>query len=259
MVPSFAELHHADLPLLLPNAWDVPSALAFVAAGFPAVGTTSFGVASSLGRPDAARATRHANTALADALSTLDCHVSMDIEDGYADDPEEVAGYVATLPVAGVNIEDSTAERLVTPAAHAAKVAAVKRRCPGLFVNARIDTYWLGQDATVESTLDRAGRYVAAGADGVFVPGASDPEVLRELAAAIPVPVNVLVLPGRSLAELAGLGIRRVSTGSLPYRAAMHAATDVALAVRDGRAVPDAVPYAQLQDRLVSYAARPAG
>ena len=62
-MPSFAELHHRDLPLLLPNAWDVPSALAFVEAGFEAVGTTSFGVASSLGRPDGTRATRDANTA----------------------------------------------------------------------------------------------------------------------------------------------------------------------------------------------------
>jgi 2-methylisocitrate lyase-like PEP mutase family enzyme len=221
-VPSFAELHHRDLPLLLPNAWDVPSALAFVEAGFDAVGTTSFGVASSLGRPDGTRATRDANTALARALSTLDCHLSMDVEDGYSDDPDEVAGYVATLPVAGVNIEDSTAERLLPPAAYAAKVAAT--------------------------------RYVQAGADGVFVPGLSEPDVLRELTAAIPVPVNVLAVPGRSLAELAGLGIRRVSTGSLPYRAAMHAATEVVLAVRDGRAVPDAVPYADLQARLVSHA-----
>ena len=254
-MPSFAELHHRDLPLLLPNAWDVPSALAFVEAGFEAVGTTSFGVASSLGRPDGARATRDANTALARALSTLDCHLSMDVEDGYSDDPDEVAGYVATLPVAGVNIEDSTAERLLPPAAYAAKVAAVKRRCPGIFVNARVDTYWLKRDATLESTVDRATRYVEAGADGVFVPGLSEPDVLRELTAAIPVPVNVLAMPGRSLAELAGLGIRRVSTGSLPYRAAMHAASEVVLAVRDGRAVPDAMPYAELQARLVSHAA----
>jgi 2-methylisocitrate lyase-like PEP mutase family enzyme len=254
-VLSFAELHQRDLPLLLPNAWDVPSALAFVAAGFEAVGTTSFGVASALGRPDGARATRDANTALAAALSTLDCHVSMDVEDGYAADPEQVADYVAALPVAGVNIEDSTAERLVPPRVHAAKVAAVKRRRPELFVNARVDTYWLGQDATVESTVDRAARYVAAGADGIFVPGATEPAVLRELTAAVAVPVNVLVVPGRSLAELGALGVRRVSTGSLPYRAALHAATEVALAVRDGREPPAADPYPTLQERLVAYAA----
>jgi 2-methylisocitrate lyase-like PEP mutase family enzyme len=255
-VVSFAELHQQELPLLLPNAWDVPSALAFVAAGFKAVGTTSFGVASALGRPDGSRATRDANVALAGALSMLDCHVSMDIEDGYADDPAEVAGYVAALPVAGVNIEDSTAELLVPPDAHAAKLAAVKRRCPGLFVNARVDTYWLGQDATVRSTVDRAKRYVAAGADGIFLPGATDPDTLLELTAAIPVPFNVLAMPGRSLVELAALGIRRVSTGSLPYRAAMQAATEVALAIRDGRSVPPAVPYPDLQARLVAYARR---
>jgi 2-methylisocitrate lyase-like PEP mutase family enzyme len=254
-VLSFAELHQRDLPLLLPNAWDVPSALAFVAAGFEAVGTTSFGVASALGRPDGARATRDANTALAAALSTLDCHVSMDVEDGYAADPEQVADYVAALPVAGVNIEDSTAERLVPPRVHAAKVAAVKRRRPELFVNARVDTYWLGQDATVESTVDRAARYVAAGADGIFVPGATEPAVLRELTAAVAVPVNMLVVPGRSLAELGALGVRRVSTGSLPYRAGLHAATEVALAVRDGREPPAADPYPTLQERLVAYAA----
>jgi 2-methylisocitrate lyase-like PEP mutase family enzyme len=250
----FADLHHRELPLLLPNAWDVPSALAFVAAGFEAVGTTSFGVASSLGRPDGARGTRDANLALAAALSTMDCLVSLDAEDGYADDPGEVARYVAALPVAGVNIEDSTAGRLVPPAAHAAKVAAVKESCPQLFVNARVDTYWLGQDATVESTVDRARQYVAAGADGIFVPGAGEPTLLRALTAAIPAPVNVLAVPGRSLAELGELGVRRVSTGSLPYRAAVRAATDVALAVRDGNPPPAADPYGELQARLVAYA-----
>jgi 2-methylisocitrate lyase-like PEP mutase family enzyme len=144
----------------------------------------------------------------------------------------------------------------VAPEVLAAKVAAIKERSPDLFVNARVDTYWLGQDADPGPTLDRAHRYVEAGADGVFVPGATDPDLLRELAGALDVPVNVLVIPSLSLPELAALGIRRVSTGSLPYRAAMRAATDVALAIRDGGTVPPATPYADLQDRLVRYAMR---
>ena len=152
--------------------------------------------------------------------------------------------------------EDSTVETLIDPAAHAAKVAAVKGRCPEVFVNARVDTYWLGQDATVAATLDRAARYVEAGADGVFVPGATEPAVLRELAAAVPVPLNVLAVPGLSLTELAGLGVRRVSTGSLPYRAALHAAVGAARAVRDGGALPAATPYPDLQARLAGYASR---
>ncbi|MGX9788972.1 isocitrate lyase/PEP mutase family protein [Mycobacterium sp. MMS18-G62] len=253
---TFADLHFGELPLLLPNAWDVPSALALLECGFTAIGTTSFGVASSLGRPDGGRATRDANIELAAALRTLDCYVSMDIEDGYADGPDDVATYVAQLPVDGINIEDSSAEKLITPQAHAAKVAAIKQRSPDVFVNARVDTYWLGQDATVASTLDRATQYVAAGADGIFVPGATDPDVLRELTGAIERPVNVLAIPGCSLADLAALGVRRVSTGSLPYRAAIHAAAQVAVAVRDGREIPAAKPYPEMQARLVRFAVR---
>src|SRR4051794_6983731 len=254
MSVTFHDLHHGERPLVLPNAWDVPSALAFLHAGFAAIGTTSFGVASSIGRPDGRRSTREANLALARKLSRLPCHITMDIEDGYADEPEIVAEYVAELGVAGINLEDSTAEKLVAPHAFAAKVAAVKARCPGLFVNARVDTYWLGQDATVAASLERAAAYVEAGADGVFVPGAAEPAELRELVAAIPVPLNVLVVPGLSLTELGELGVRRVSTGSLPYRAAIDAAVAVAAAVRDGDDVPSATPYPEMQARLVDYA-----
>jgi 2-methylisocitrate lyase-like PEP mutase family enzyme len=251
---TFRDLHYGDLPLLLPNAWDVPSALAFADCGFPAIGTTSFGVASSRGRPDGGRFTKEANLYLAAALAPLDCYLSMDVEDGYADDPEEVAAYVARLPVAGINIEDSTAETLIAPDDHAAKIRAVKRRSPEVFVNARVDTYWLDQDATVPATIDRALRYVEAGADGIFVPGASAPEVLSELTAHIDRPLNVLAIPGLSLAELGRLGVRRVSTGSLPYRSAIHAAARAALAVRDSLQLPAATAYPEMQDRLVRYA-----
>jgi 2-methylisocitrate lyase-like PEP mutase family enzyme len=228
--------------------------LAFLDAGFEAIGTTSFGVASSIGRPDGGRSTKDANLSLATALSVLPCYLSMDIEDGYFDEPDAVADYVARLPVAGINLEDSTAETLIPPAAHAAKIAAIKSRTPEVFVNARVDTYWLHQEESVDATLTRALAYVDAGADGVFVPGAGQPDVLRRLTTAIQVPVNVLVTPGLSLDDLAALGVRRVSTGSLPYRAAAHAAVEAAVAVRDGRAGPAATPYADLQARLVEYA-----
>src|ERR1700742_264543 len=105
---SFHDLHHQNVPFVLPNAWDVPSALSFLQDGFTAIGTTSFGVASSGGHADGGRATRQANVRLASALSELDCYVSVDIEDGYSDNPRLVAEYVAALPVAGINIEDST-------------------------------------------------------------------------------------------------------------------------------------------------------
>src|SRR5262245_40157066 len=91
---TFAQLHRGPLPLLLPNAWDVPSALAFVAAGHPAVGTTSLGVSSVLGVPDGRQGTRAANLALAVALTRLPVPLSIDSEGGYSDDPAEVAAYV---------------------------------------------------------------------------------------------------------------------------------------------------------------------
>jgi 2-methylisocitrate lyase-like PEP mutase family enzyme len=190
------------------------------------------------------------------ALAPLPAYVSADIEDGYADDPDDVAAYVAGLDVAGINIEDSTDESLVDPAAHADKIAAIKQRCPGVFVNARIDNYWLGQQATVDAVLRRAEAYTAAGADGIFVPGAAEPAELRALAAAIPVPVNTLVVPDLPLTKLAELGIRRVSTGSLPYRAALDTAVGVATAVRDGEPPVTATPYKDAQQRLVRFARR---
>ena len=133
---TFHDLHEGDTPLLLPNAWDVASAAAFVDSGFPAVGTTSFGVGAAAGHADGARASRDATLALVHALIGLPAYVSADIEDGYADAPEEVAAYVAELGAAGINIEDSTDEALIDPATHAAKIAAIRDRNPGVFINA---------------------------------------------------------------------------------------------------------------------------
>jgi 2-methylisocitrate lyase-like PEP mutase family enzyme len=253
-VVSFGDLHQRQgAPFVLPNAWDVPSALALVAAGFPAVGTTSFGVSSSHGHRDGGRATRDANVALAKALAPLDCFVSVDIEDGYSDDPGVVADYVASLPIAGINIEDSTAEKLIDPEAAAAKIAAIKQRNPGVFINARVDTYWLGEQANPPTTIERALRYIDAGADGVFVPLANDHAELAEIVPAIPRPVNTLPVEGLSLAQLGEIGVARVSTGSMPYSAGLYAAVVAAEAVRDGKPLPPSTPYPDLQARLVEY------
>ena len=85
-------------------------------------------------------------------------------------------------------------------------------------------------------------------------PASSDPDVLRSITSSLTAPVNVLAVPGRSLADLAALGVRRVSTGSLPYRAALHAAVAVAVATRAGLMFPDAVSYAGMQEALTGYA-----
>lgn len=255
---TFRELHYvhsnqAESPLVLPNAWDVGSALAFVDAGYAAIGTTSFGVAASAGQPDGHGSTKAATTALAARLCMLPVFISTDIEDGYSDVPAEVAAFVADLAalgVAGVNLEDSSAGHLVDPAIAAAKIAAVKQRSPGVFVNARVDNFWFGEQATVDAVVLRARSYAAAGADGIFVPGVSDREDIRSIAAAIDLPLNVLAHPSLTVPELGELGVRRVSSGSLPYRAAIDAAVAAADALRDGRQTPKATSYWDVQSRL---------
>lgn len=253
---TFSELHHGDAPLLLPNAWDIGSALAFVAAGFPAIGTTSFGVAASAGKPDGDRSSQRATAALAIHLGRLPVHVTMDIEDGYSDDPSEVADYVATLAflgVVGVNIEDSRSGHLVDPSLVAAKVAAVKRLTPEMFVNARVDNMWFAEQATVEAVLQRARMYTDAGADGIFVPGALSPEVIRGITAGITLPVNVLAQPSLTVTELGALGVRRVSSGSLPYRCAVDAAVNAVNALRNDQQAPAATSYWEMQSRLEGF------
>ncbi|CAM5661021.1 Oxaloacetate decarboxylase [Streptomyces tendae] len=113
---------------------------------------------------------------------------------------------------------------------------------PGLFVNARTDTYWSG-DGDPAETMRRLTAYREAGADGVFVPGLTDPARIASLAAHFDVPLNVLYSPaGPTLAHLADLGVRRVSLGSLLYRRALGAALETAAGIRAGRSPDGTTP-----------------
>ncbi|MFE3223894.1 isocitrate lyase/phosphoenolpyruvate mutase family protein [Nocardia sp. NPDC059228] len=231
----FHQLHYQDTPLLLPNVWDFATAAALVADGYPAIGTTSLGVAAAHGLPDAAGSTLNETLTLAAALVRLPVPVTVDIESGFGADPRELAARLWELGVAGVNVEDAAGD----PGAHADLVRALKDGAPGLFVNARVDTYWLDRDH--DTTRDRAHRYVDAGADGIFVPGLTRDDDIAALVEAIPVPLNVLAQ--RPLADLARLGVQRVSTGSLLYRAALDAALTAARTVRDGGRIEPATSY----------------
>ncbi len=236
---AFADLHHADAPLLLPNAWDHASALLRAAHGVRAVGTTSLGVAAAAGLPDGAAATREETLRLTRALGSGSFLLSVDAEGGFSDDPDEVATFareLSDLGAVGINLEDG----LGSVGRHAAKIAAVRAAAPGLFVNARTDTHWLG-DGDPADTLARAVAYRDAGAHGVFVPGLTDPGRIAEVVRALDgVPLNILHSPaGPSVAHLADLGVRRVSLGSLLYRRALGAALDAAAAIRAGGTVPE--------------------
>jgi len=238
---GFAALHRAGAPLILPNVWDVASARALVKAGFPALGTTSLGVAAAHGLPDGAGAADAETWQLTRRLAKLPVALTVDIETGSVD----AAAAVAAAGAAGVNMEDA----MGPAAAHAALVRSVKRQVPGLFVNARTDTYWQRLGDLAE-TLRRVRLYADAGADGVFVPGLADAADIAAVVAAVDVPVNVLFLPGRhTVAALADLGVRRISTGSLLFRAALAATVETATAVRDGLPIRPGIPsYAQVVD-----------
>ncbi|MEC3919804.1 isocitrate lyase/PEP mutase family protein [Nocardia sp. CDC160] len=247
-------LHDGDKPLLLPNAWDFGSAAMLAEAGFPAVGTTSLGVAAAAGLPDGTAATRDETLSLAQRLGRLSIPVTVDIEGGFSTDPGEVAEFCAELAaagIAGINLEDSRSNaKLAEPDSHGEVIAAVKSRVPELFLNARTDTYWLGIDT--DSTLDRVLHYEKCGADGIFVPGVTDPDRIRALTNALTAPLNVLFSPtGPTVAELAELGVRRVSTGSLLYRAALAAAVHTAESVTHGHQLVGEIPsYATIQRLL---------
>ncbi|MEV6103180.1 isocitrate lyase/phosphoenolpyruvate mutase family protein [Streptomyces sp. NPDC051940] len=243
MTTPFARLHHRAEPLLLPNAWDYASAAALAAAGFPAVGTTSLGVAAGAGLRDGTGAAADATLALALALGRGGFVFSVDAEGGFSDDPDEVARTARELwavGAAGINLEDGRDDGTLTdPALHAAKVAAVKAAVPELFVNARTDTYWLGREE--DGTGERLGAYRRAGADGVFVPGVTEAGAIGALTRTLDVPLNILYTPaGPSVPELRALGVRRISLGSLLYRRALGDAVATARAVRDGLPCPAA-------------------
>lgn len=247
----FARLHHRAHPLLLPNAWDYASAAALAEQGFAAVGTTSLGVAAAAGLPDGAAATAEATMSLARRLAAGGFLFTVDAEGGFSDDVAQVAALARALyeaGAAGINLEDGRPDGTLAPMElHAAKIAAVKQAAPALFVNARTDTHWASRHE--DETATRLALYEQSGADGVFVPGLSDSAAIAELTAALVVPLNILYTPaGPTLAELASLGVRRVSLGSLLYRRALAAAVTTATDIRDGRPVDPAAPsYAEVQ------------
>ncbi|MFF0309165.1 isocitrate lyase/phosphoenolpyruvate mutase family protein [Streptosporangium sp. NPDC004379] len=247
----FRALHHGPEPLVLPNAWDHASAAVLAAAGFAAVGTTSLGVAAAAGKPDAAGATRAETLALARRIAHLDVPVTVDIEDGFGGSPAEVAelaGNLAAMGIAGVNVEDGRGARLAGPAEQGRLIRAIKDSAPDLFVNARTDPFWLGMPGALTEAVRRARIYADSGADGVFVPGATAGRDLEALATAAGVPLNVLVQPGVPPSRLAEAGVRRISFGSLLFRAALGAVTGTALAVAaGGHPVAEAPSYEEVE------------
>jgi 2-methylisocitrate lyase-like PEP mutase family enzyme len=246
---AFAQLHTAGAPLLLPNAWDVGSAVAIAGAGAKAIATTSAGVAWALGVPDAADlgADRLA-AVIARIAATVDLPVSADIEAGYGNVAATVTAVVQAGAV-GINLEDREHGSLLHPAEQAERLAAARTAAPGgTWINARTDVF-LGGSRKIDEVLARSAAYAAAGADSLFVPGLTDPAEIAEIAAG-PLPVAVMVWAGApSVAELTAVGVVRISLGSAiaqaAYAVAARAATEM-LASGTYQSVADGLDYAML-------------
>jgi 2-methylisocitrate lyase-like PEP mutase family enzyme len=232
-------LHKPGEPLLLPNAWDVATARAIVAAGYPVVATTSGGVAASLGYEDHEGAPGDEMLAAAARIARgVEVPVTVDAEAGYGMRPAELVAALRSAGAAGCNLEDTdyAAGGLRDPDRQAEWLGEVRRAASedgyGLVINARIDVF-LGpflagaapgtQNELVAEALRRADAYVEAGVDCVFPIALWEDDALRRFMSEARGPVNVVRLPQGAppLADVAALGVARVSWGPFLYREAI--------------------------------------
>jgi 2-methylisocitrate lyase-like PEP mutase family enzyme len=237
-------------PLPLPNAWDVGTARAVVAAGFPVVATTSGGIATALGYADHEGAPSVEMLAAAARIARgVDVPVTVDAEAGYGMEPAELVAALRDMGAAGCNLEDSdyAADELRDPGRHAEWLGAVRQAASNddypLVINARVDVFLHpflagagpgSQAELVPEALRRANAYLDAGVDCVYPITLWETDALRAFMSEVRGPVNVVALPqAPSLAELAELGVARVSWGILLHGASMNHFAEQLASIRD--------------------------
>jgi methylisocitrate lyase len=238
LAARFHALHQPGHPLVLFNAWDAGSARAVAEAGALAIGTGSWSVAAANGFDDGERLPLNfALDNLRRILASVTLPVTIDLESGYGESPDQVAATVETAlqtGAVGCNLEDSFPDsgKLRDTASQAARLAharqAADRAGIAMFINARTDVFFQKPAAEhdvamVDDALQRARAYADAGASGLFVPGVVAEPLIARLAEASPLPVNIMAMPGvPTRARLAELGVARISHGPGPYRGAMQ-------------------------------------
>ena len=265
---QFRQLHRGPRMLVLPNAWDVASARVFEDAGFPAIATTSAGIAFSLGHADGQRIPREEMMARIGRIArAVNVPLTADVEAGYGTTPEDAAKTTRELVqmgVAGFNLEDGSGREeqpLISLELAVEKIKAAHRAAFELqgqiVINARTDVYLLpgrNPEADYSEAVRRLVAYRDAGADCVFAPGLKDAETIGKLARDVECPLNILAGPGTpSIPELEKLGVARVSVGSGPMRATMGLLRRIAEELRSSgtyTAMQDAVPYAEMNKLL---------
>jgi len=232
---AFAALHRKGDPVVLYNIWDAGGAATLAKAGAPALATGSWSVAAAQGYADGEELPLDLLlTVAARICASVEVPVTIDFEGGYAEDPDAVAANVKRLMetgAIGLNFEDRVVQGsgLYSVADQAARIKAVRAMADAagipLFINARTDLFLANplntHDAHIDDALDRAAAYAAAGASGFFVPGLTDDGLIRQITAAVDLPVNVMMMgPLSSPSQVAALGVARASYGPGPYRTA---------------------------------------
>ncbi|MEH7390857.1 isocitrate lyase/PEP mutase family protein [Bacillus sp. JJ1474] len=224
-IQEFNELHFSEDLLFLGNAWDMLSALTLEKAGFKAIGTTSWGIANSLGYADGELIDFDRHLAIIKTITeNVKIPVSADIEAGYSEDPNKIINNVlrtADVGVAGINIEDSlkNSNELRDISQHCKltekmRIALDRYGYKDFYINARTDTYLQRKNPLLE-TIERAKAYVESGASGIFVPGLKEDEEIKEFTMNVSAPLNVLSLPGlTNCNKLKELSVKRFSFGN---------------------------------------------
>jgi 2-methylisocitrate lyase-like PEP mutase family enzyme len=245
---DFLNLHRGSKILVLPNAWDVASARIVEDAGFPAIATTSAGVAFSLGYPDGQRIPREEMLGLVRRIAdAVEVPVTADMEAGFGSSPEEVADTTRAVIAAGavgMNLEDGVEGRpdflvdlnlqkeIIRAVIEAGNSAGVS-----FVLNARTDIFLYGigpAETRLARALERLNAYREAGAPSLFAPGVKERETIQQLAREVTGPLNILATVGTPpVPELQQLGVARVSLGSGPMRATLGFLSRMARQVRD--------------------------
>lgn len=266
------DLHHASTPIILINAWDAGSAAMIEHCGLPAIASSSAACANALGFPDGQHIPWQQMLEVVGRIaSAVSVPVTADIESGFAANPQQLETSISQVIRAGavgVNLEDALPEHdargpLFPLAEQLIRIKATRNAAEKaevhLVINARTDAYWQAEvspEEALRGTLERGKAYLDAGADCIFVPGLRNPDHIKTLIDHLrPVnphaPVNILAGPDvPSIAELTKLGVKRISYGSGPHRAAMGLLRRIADEAKSSgtfKALVDgAVPYAEI-------------
>ena len=226
----------------MPNPWDQGSAKLLASVGFEALATTSSGFAATLGRLDGSVSRDEALQHAAAVVAATDLPVSADLENGFGDDPAAVLNTVELAVgagIAGCSVEDYNprADSIYEPGLAAERVRAAAEAAHAgpvrLVLTARAENHIHGRDDLTD-TIARLQSFQAAGADVLFAPGVIRPPEIRQLVASVDRPINVLVVPGAPpIADLAALGVRRVSIGGAFAFVALGSVLEAARELRD--------------------------